>query len=72
MIINIRLAMRDLKCDSYLIVPYSSLESPMESFKGDDLEIGSCLSSPAASVLSDFSEMVYAQDISKHRGLKIF
>ncbi|KAM7533484.1 hypothetical protein Aperf_G00000127795 [Anoplocephala perfoliata] len=46
--------------------------SPMESFKGEDLEIGSCLSSPSASVLSDFSEIASAQSPSKHRGLRIF
>nr|CDS30623.1 supervillin [Hymenolepis microstoma] len=46
-------------------------DSPMESFKEEDLEIGSCLSSPAASVLSDFSEIVCAQNPSKYRGLRI-
>ncbi|VDL59321.1 unnamed protein product [Hymenolepis diminuta] len=47
-------------------------DSPMESFKEEDLEIGSCLSSPAASVLSDFSEIVYAQNPPKYRGLRIY
>ncbi|VDO09375.1 unnamed protein product [Rodentolepis nana] len=47
-------------------------DSPMESFKEEDLEIGSCLSSPAASVLSDFSEIVCAQNPSKYRGLRIY
>ena len=44
----------------------------MENLREEDLEIGSCLSSPAASVLSDFSEIVYAQSPSKHRGVKIY
>ncbi|KAL5109073.1 hypothetical protein TcWFU_006392 [Taenia crassiceps] len=42
-------------------------ESPMECFKEEDLEIGSCLSSPTTSVISDFSELVYAQSPTKPR-----
>ena len=53
-------------------LPWNLLDSPMENLREEDLEIGSCLSSPAASVLSDFSEIVYAQSPSKHRGVKIY
>lgn len=49
-----------------------TLESPMECFKDEDLEIGSCLSSPTTSVISDFSELVYAQSPSKPRKVRIF
>ncbi|VDD74029.1 unnamed protein product [Mesocestoides corti] len=47
-------------------------DSPIGSFREEDLEIGSCLSSPAASVISEFSEIAHAQSPTKPRGLRIF